>query len=424
MALSITATVQPDTYSVQLAITGGAPEYVVTAYPAGDAPEYVVRSTYSPVTGDPTGRVAVDGAVPLETETQYVVTDSAGVQASSALVTVHADGPVLSDATDPTRVLRVVVLDQIPFDSTARSVWWTVLGRADPFVSVAPMLYPGGTCVLYAATRTDRAQIRALLAPGNPLQLRAPCPDDLDDLVMLVDTVSEKLVLDSRKGGSRRFELTYQAVSTALGTYAGDPGRTYAQLLDVAADYFALRALYPTYADVLTGSPYAGLSAELLTDGGFTAGTGAAWSTFWTSGGTSWTWTGSGKASTPGDGSYRSVLVSNSTLPSPGPGRGIPAGVTKLRVTGRVRCTDPGATVKLELLTNDVSGTANYFQPGVNSSVVPLTATSAYTPFVVEVPIVGVAQVWAGLWFRADNLQDASTAQIVEWDDLSARWVL
>lgn len=425
MALTITATPDPGTYSVRLAITGGTVEYTVSAYPAG-LPDYAVRSTFSPVTGDPTGRVAIDGGVPFGVPTQYVVTDKLGVQASSALVTLDADGPVLSDATDPTRWQRVVVLDQLPLQAEARSVWWTVLGRSDPFVSVAPMLYPGGTLVLYAADAAERAGIRSLITPGNPLLLRSPCRDDLDDVVLLVETATEQLRIDTWKGGPRTIELAYQAVSDQLGTYAGDPGNTYASLLATTGlyTYSDVLAVFRTYADVLTGAPYAGLSTELNNDVGFTAGTGAAWDTFWASGGLTWTWTGSGRADAPGDGTTRTAIFSNSMVGSTAAGCPIPAGVTKVRFTGRVRCTDPGALVRIDLLSNSAGNTAQYYTPGTNSSLTTIAAGSSWTTFVVEVPIAGVAQTVARWFYRVDSLADASAVQTVEWDDLSARWVL
>lgn len=425
MALTITPTVQAGTASVSLLLAGGSPEYVVTAYPAGHR-EYRIRSTYSPVTGAPTSRVAVDGAIPLDTPTQYVVTDSTGVQASSVLVTVTASGPLLSDATDPTRILPVTVLDQIPLEAEARSVWWTVLGRSDPFVSVAPMLYPGGTLVLYARTRDARNAIRALLLPGNPLQLRSPCPDDLDDVVLLVTRFSEALVVEDWKGGPRRLELTYQAVSDQLGYYTGDPGRTYAALLDVVPTYDGLRTAFRTYADVLTGTPYAGLSSELNVDGGFTAGTGAAWDTFWSSSGLTRTWTGTSKADAPGDNVARTSSMANHMVGETTPGCPIPVGVTKIRLTGRVRCTDPGASVKLEVLTNNSgTGNAQYFAPGSTVASTVLSGVGpAWSTFVVEVSLPGVGINVARWFYRVDALQDPAAVQTIEWDDLSARWVL
>lgn len=424
MALTITPTVLPGTYSVQLLIAGGSPAYVVQAYPAG-APAYTVRSTFSTVTGAPASRIAVDGAIPLGVATQYVVTDSTGAQASSVLVTVNADQPLLSDATDPTRILPVTVLDQLPLEAEARSVWWTVLGRSDPFVSVAPMLYPGGTLVLYAVDREARAAIRALLVTGNPLLLRSPCRDDLDDVVLLVESATEQLRVADWKGGPRTIELRYQAVSDQLGTYIGDPGRTYARVLDDGPTYDAIRTIFRTYADLLTGSAYNGLSSELNTDVGFVAGTGAAWDTFWSSAGLTWTWAGSGKASAPGDGVSRIVRLSNAMVGSSTAGIPIPVGVTKVRLTGRVRCTDPGATVQLDVLTNNSgTGDAQYFAPGVSASYQPLTAGPSWTSFAVEVPLSGVGINVARWFYRADGLLDASAAQTLEWDDLSARWVL
>jgi hypothetical protein len=253
--LAITPTVDATTRAVRLTITGGTPDYVVTAEPGGGRAPYTVRSTFAGMPGDGSARIAVDGGVPLNVPTTYRATDRDGRQAWSSSVLVPSSSSVLSDALDPSRVLDVAVVSQPPNSYAARSVWWDVLGGVAPFASLAPMRLRAGDLVLYTATPATRYALRTLLLTGNPLVLRTACPDAVDDVTMLVSEGVESLALDDAPAGGRLWTLTYQALSAEqLGPYVLDPARTYAQLPLEHDTYAATLAAFATYAALRTGT--------------------------------------------------------------------------------------------------------------------------------------------------------------------------
>lgn len=411
MALSITAVPDAATASVRLTITGGTPPYVTDAAPGGDRPDYRVRSQYSTVTGAPSTRVAVDGDIPLNTPTQYVATDATGAQASSAAVTVAHDGAVLSDATDPGRVLDVVVVSQPPNAWEARSVWWDVLGARAPFASVAPMRFRSGDLVLRAEGRSERAALLELLTTGNPVVLRASTPDTVDDLVALPESLTEELVLSDVPSGPRLLRITYQAISRELGPYAVDPGRTYAAVLSAYATYGALLLVFPTYDALRVGDPNAGLGPELAVNGNFSSGS-SNWGVFWTSSGVVWDYTGgTGKITQTAAGPGSSHTV-NSGLNS-----GATVAGTVYRVAGRVRSTRPGVAVRVELVTNTLPAVADYFQPGAAVASSPIVAGAAWSSFSVDVT-VPAGDDTASAYLVTDGM---TLGDVVEWDDISIR---
>jgi hypothetical protein len=412
MALAVLAEVDLVLRAVRLTVSGGTPNYSAQANPAGDIDAYTVRSLWS---GSSTTRIAVDGDAPLNTAIQYVVTDRNGAQAVSGTVEVPSELPILSDATDPTVALPVVVVSQKPNRWQARSVWFDVLGSRAPFVSVAPMRLRAGQLELRAETRSDRAALIDLLGLGNPLTLRAVCPAAVDDLILLPETAEERLTIDTDPAGSTVFAVQYQAVSRELGPYTSDPGRTYAQLPTEHATYADMTIAYVDYAALLAGDPNAGLGLELLAAGTFPAGPVAPWSTFWTD--SSILWSGSATAlavasaaATP----VAAVLWQNANQP-------IPAPSTTMRVTGRVRSTSPGTTVRAEIVSNDLANPAEYFAPGSQGSSTVIAAGPSWAPFGVDVPIANVAHQQFTLYFRGDGM---ASGAVLELDDLSAKWRL
>jgi hypothetical protein len=415
MALTIVAVVNTATATATLNVSGGSPDYTVEAAPAGGRQPYTVRTTWSLVTGDPSGRIGVDGELPLNTPTQYVVTDQSGAQAQSDVVTVTSDVPLLSDALDPGRVLPVVVASQKPNRWQARSVWFDVLGQREPFASIAPLRLRGGTLTLLAQTRTDRGALLNLFANGHPLVLRSSCPDAVDDGVLLPESITEDLTNPERPDGPTLITVQYQAVSRDLGPVTVDPGRTYADLPLEAATYAQLLSLYATYDALRVGDPGAGLGDEQISNGSFSSG-GAGWDSFWSGAGLTLSYAaGTALWTAPPDNSNRAGVLTNLSRNRP-----VPAGVTALRVTGRVRSTSPATTCRVQLLSNDgVTGQADYFQAGVALSDAPMAAGPAWQSFAVEVPLPGPGDTIWTMYLRADSLrQDAQ----VEWDDVSARW--
>lgn len=417
MALTITALVDPATKHVRLTITGGAPEYVVDAAPAGDRAAYRVRSVFSKVAGDTTARIALDGDVPLNVPTQWVVTDRTGAQASSPVLTVDSAHPILADALDPSNAQPVVVVSQPPNTWEARSVWWDVLGQREPFASIAPMRLRSGELVLRVEGGVQRAALMAVMQSGHPVVLRSVCPDAVDDLTLLPEQVAESLVLDDSPSGARNVTIRYQAVTRELGPYAVDPGRTYEALPVEAATYGTLLGLYVDYRALLAGDPNAGLGPELVTDGDFAGSSMAMWSTAWTN-----------PEVTIGAPAGTCVMtcapgaVNRQAMITPLPlSRAVPApGSSVLHVKGRVRSTSATTVARMELLTNQAPGAADYFAPGsIIAAALNVPSGPVWSDFAIDLPTTDSSHdVWS-LSFRANGMADGA---VVEWDDLSARW--
>lgn len=410
MSLTVTATPDDTTGSVRLAIDGGVPPYVVDASPGGDRPDYRVRSTYSTVPGQPMMRVAVDGDLPLNTPVIYVATDSVGAQAQTSAVSVSSSVPLLSDATDPGRSIPVVVVSQKPNGWEARSVWWDILGAREPFVSIAPLRLRSGPLVLRTASTAERRRMLELLAPGNPLVLRAVCPDAVDDVVLLVENVDESLVLEDAPAGATLWTLNYQAVSRELGPYAVDPSRSYASLVAAYGTYGDVLLAYADYDALRAGDPFAGLGPELWAGGDFAAGL-TGWNVFWTAAGVSWDSTAqTARATVDGVTSNAFAYLSQSNDRPTSPGR-------RYRVAGRVRSSSPSTVCYVDLLTNAAPGIADYFQPGVQAQSVTVKAGPAWSTFAVDV-VVPIGQDVMSVYLRAGSMAPGA---VVEWDDLSLR---
>lgn len=251
MPVTATVVLDPATRSVKVSGSGGTAPYVADAYPTG-RDTYRVRGTWTNVSGTYS---TLDPEVPLNTATQYVVTDSLGVQGSTTLATVTSTVHVLSDATDPTLFIEPIVVAQPPNRWDGRTTWWNVLGRRDPFVSVAPLQLRSGDLVLRTDTPAERLALVKLLTPGTPLLLRSPIPANTDDVTMAVASVAEDLLLRDEPDGARHWSITYQAVTRELGPWGGSVTRTYAALLTEAATYAVLKATRATYNAVRLGTP-------------------------------------------------------------------------------------------------------------------------------------------------------------------------
>lgn len=227
--MPITATAAPsaDGTYVILTASGGVAPYVWTAYPAGlDAYPVPASDAY------PDGGTTFDGLLPFGRSVLYQVRDATSVIDDTPPITLPApERSVLSDALDPTRNLPVTVNDQLPNEWEARSVWFDVLDRRDPFVAVAPLRLRSGILSLRIETSADRLALLALLAPGTPLVLRSPCHDAIDDVVILPARVREQLANSDSKTGPRTFDVEYQAVTRELGPYVSDPDWTWSLLV-------------------------------------------------------------------------------------------------------------------------------------------------------------------------------------------------
>jgi hypothetical protein len=249
MALVVVA--DPSPYGatfVELAVSGGVAPYTWQAFPTSGDP-YTVPATIT----NPSGNLTVDGYAPLARPILYRATDSTGASGEATVELPDPGSAVLSDALDPARFMLVTVVDQLPNAWQARSVWFDVLDRRDPFVAVAPLRFRDGTLVVRVHGNDERRALLALLATGSPLVVRSACGDTLDDVVILPNEVAESLVVDKDKAGPRHVAITYQAVTRDLGPYFPDPEWTWS---DVVADprhpsWTALVASFASWSDVV-----------------------------------------------------------------------------------------------------------------------------------------------------------------------------
>lgn len=241
MADTATAVVSADDWTVHLTVQKPGPGKWFRAY-AGN-PDLEVAATPD----------AIDRWAPLGVPVSYYWVDSDGVQQPPP-VTVDAPGPVLSSATGSGTV-PVVVVTQPPLRWEARSVAHDVLYRPDPVVTVAPARYHSATLRLHCPEPVHRGNLRALLARGEPLILRAVCRDAVDDVTFLPLRWTEELVSASQPGGGRWVDVEYQAVMDNPSGYRPLPDWSWTALEAAYDSWSAVEAAYPSWADVEQGLP-------------------------------------------------------------------------------------------------------------------------------------------------------------------------
>jgi hypothetical protein len=196
---------------------------------------------------------AVDRWVPLGVPVSYYWADTDGVQQAPA-VTVEAARPVLSSATGSGTML-VTVVTQPPLRWEARSVAHDILYRPEPVVTVAPARYHSATLRLHVPDDVSRVSLRALLARGEPLILRATCRTAVDDITFLPLRWTEELVSESRPSGGRWMDVEYQAVMDNPSAYRPLPDWSWHELEAAFDSWDAVVAAYPSWADVEQGLP-------------------------------------------------------------------------------------------------------------------------------------------------------------------------
>jgi hypothetical protein len=239
--MAATATVNGD-YTVTLTTddTGAGTWY--RAYSGN--PDLPVGSTHT----------TVDRWVPLGVPVTWYWAGAGGVQQTEPVTVDDSRGPVLSSATG-SGMLHVVVVSQPPLRWEARSVAHDILYRADPVVTVAPARYHSATLRLYLPDPLQRANVRTLLARGEPLILRTTCRDAVDDVTFLPTRWTEELVSASRKAGPRWLDVEYQAVMDNPSGYAPLPAWSWTALEAAVAEWDAVPETWATWADVEQGLP-------------------------------------------------------------------------------------------------------------------------------------------------------------------------
>jgi hypothetical protein len=196
----------------------------------------------------------IDRWAPLGVPVSWFWAGAGGIDQTAPLTIDNSRGPVLTSAVG-SGMVHVVVVSQPPLRWEARSVAHDILYRPDPVVTVAPARYHSATMRLYLPDMVQRTNLRALLARGEPLILRATCRDAVDDVTFLPLRWTEQLVTESRKAGPRWVDLEYQAVMDDPSRYVPLPDWSW-NLLEAAIDTWGdVDAAWPTWADVEQGMP-------------------------------------------------------------------------------------------------------------------------------------------------------------------------
>ena len=198
------------------------------------------------------GADIVDRLVPLNTPCTWVAVDDANTKVTEVL-TVASGYPVLSSTMFGT-AYQVTIIQQSPNEWRARSVFHPVIDRDGPVVSVFDAEWRNGTLTLDLPDRTIRSNLLLMFMRGDPLILRATCPDRVDDLTMLPTRWSDPWAPDGTFN-RQRLEIEYQAVTNEQPAWTPPPGWTYQEALNAHATYQEWLAVYPTYDDLLTGVP-------------------------------------------------------------------------------------------------------------------------------------------------------------------------
>lgn len=242
MPLTVTAAEVPGTWAVRLTATGATGTVTWWRDQSG-------RQTFIG-----TGVDLIDRMVPLNTEVYYTATDdTATVEAGP--VTIATDYPVLSSSMYGT-TRQVTVVAQQPNTWRARSVWHPVLDRTDgPVVSIFDAEWREGFMVLGLADRDERHALIDMMMRGDPLILRATCPDRVDDLTILPLQWSDPYITPGVFDSGQRLEVTYQAVTPEPPAYVPPPAWTYGDVVTAHATYSEVLGTYDTYGDLLAKVP-------------------------------------------------------------------------------------------------------------------------------------------------------------------------
>jgi hypothetical protein len=239
--MAATATVTAD-YTVLLSTDDTGPGTWYRAY-AGN-PDLAVG----------TGPTMEDRWVPLGVPVTWYWAGAGGIEQTQPVTVDGSRGPVLSSATGSGK-LHVVVVSQPPLRWEARSVAHDILYRPDPVVTVAPARYHSATLRLHLPDSAQRANLRALLARGEPLILRATCPAAVDDVTFLPTRWTEEPVSQSKKSGPRWVDIEYQAVMDNPTGYAPLPSWSWTALDAAYATWDDVEATWATWALTEQGPP-------------------------------------------------------------------------------------------------------------------------------------------------------------------------
>ena len=235
----LTVEVDVDRYLVRLTATEYVGAVTFTRYQAGKATPLGEGPAYT------------DYTVPLGEPVRYYATDDATTVTDGALHTVESDRPVIG-STLLGETYAVDVYRYRPVEWQARSVAHAILGTSTPVVSVAPALYPSGTITFLLDSPTHRVQVLTMLGFGDPIILRSPCTDRVDDQIFLPLRWRDPWLTPDRPGSRQTLEVEYQAVVSTPTLYPPLNARTYSEVRD-GGTYRVIRDTYGTYRGIKYG---------------------------------------------------------------------------------------------------------------------------------------------------------------------------
>jgi hypothetical protein len=256
VATVLTATAQPTYGRVALQLTFTTVTLATisrihpdgTVWPLRDANPVGVLST----TG--VGAVVFDHELPLDLAVTYKASSTqTGTTFSSSAVTVASDPgdgrsrAWLTHPLKPALSALVTVADIGERARPARIGILPIIGRADPIAVTDLRLSGGGDLSLFTTTLGEAATVRALLADGGVVMLRAPAIWHNNWFYAALGDASE-----TGPGGwdpIREWRMAYTAVAAPAGIAQGAVGSTYADAAAAYATYTLAAAGEPTYAD-------------------------------------------------------------------------------------------------------------------------------------------------------------------------------
>lgn len=180
-------------------------DYQGTTYPAGTNLTIVRQDVLSGAEStmvsiiDPTVLAFDDLTPPLGRQLVYTATAGSD-SATSSVISVSSPLPIISDQAGGSPV-QATIYDWPELDYNSQTTVMRVPGRADPIVVLGVEEYPTSTITIVTLTTADLAAFRSLVASGQLLLVRAPCPS-VETALFVITTRKEQRI--TKKGDDWR----------------------------------------------------------------------------------------------------------------------------------------------------------------------------------------------------------------------------
>lgn len=258
MTTALTATVQSQYGRVLLQLTWTTVTSATISRVNADGSIWPVRNAEPTGVASTTGvgAVAFDHEAPLDESVTYRATSTqSGTVVTSSAVTVPSDTGSLGSNMWLTHPLKPSLSQLLTVEGIAPAVRkgragiLPVINRADPIAMTDVRQSPTGTITVATATVPEATALRALLADGQTLQVRAPGTWGVWMYVVIGD-VDEVSAVGVGSNPERVWQLPYTAVGRPASTSQGAVGTTYADAKSSYATYALLKAGETTYNDL------------------------------------------------------------------------------------------------------------------------------------------------------------------------------